>query len=93
MFYVIYSKKSQGYATEKFHFQTSETVNVPVMTSDGVQAFVGAVCMLGKGWFVAVLYWEFGRVHPVLHQELDGANGRHQSRRVMKQHLTINTVV
>lgn len=48
MFYVIYCMKSQGYAMKKFNFQTREIVNVPVMTPDGVQAFVGAVCMLEK---------------------------------------------
>lgn len=39
---------------KKFNFQTREIVNVPVMIPDGLQAFLGAVCMLEKKWFVAV---------------------------------------
>lgn len=37
---------------KKFNFPTREIVNVPVMIPDGLQAFLGAVCMLEKKWFV-----------------------------------------
>lgn len=59
---------------KKFNFQTREIVNVPVMIPDGLQAFLGAVCMLEKKWFVAVFQREFGGVRPALYQTADIAD-------------------
>lgn len=52
-------------------------MNVPVMTPDEVQVFLGAVCMLVKEkkcFFSQYFIGNFGDVHHVLHQKLDGAD-------------------
>lgn len=69
--------RSQGYATRKFCFQTREIVNVPAVTPDEVQVFLGAVCMLvkkKKSGLFQYFIGNHGGVHPVLHQKLDRAD-------------------